>query len=460
MPTASAASWVRFFANAGIPSQAAAGYAHVFVENRIQMDMLMDLNKEYLREMGITTMGDIIAILRHSKIVSDQSARDKVLSTPGDVEHGSNNGNPVVPVAAVSATQSSTPKSVISRPNSTVSLPSKQRRVFPEHKITLPAGTGKSNNSDIRIITDTSDRKSSLTSTVGSLGNKKGVFKRLSHNSDDDVGKDDDQPPAKIASIVAQKDSEMVGGSIFSRLGGKSKRDSSDAPAGILKNSSSKIVPTERQIPTGPQKVILVKKIPAKAITVSDEEDMHRSSRQRDFDRMDTSDNQKSVSFSEEDEVLEFAPRPPRPKTASMAGPRSRFHERDIPVRARLGQSPNRKQQISPLRGPKNTVFMKASTAGNVTTLSPSSLARSKMKSDAMLIRKTTPIKNRLSLGSSTSPPGRRMTQRAERFSLDSKMASMKLRGPGKPIHRFKSPQKHGASTATSVFDRLGYNRK
>ncbi|KAL1388298.1 hypothetical protein pipiens_003235 [Culex pipiens pipiens] len=60
--------------------QAAAGYAHVFVENRFQMDMLMDLNKEYLREMG-TTMGDFIAILCHSKTVCNQSARDRVLSS-------------------------------------------------------------------------------------------------------------------------------------------------------------------------------------------------------------------------------------------------------------------------------------------------------------------------------------------------------------------------------------------
>ena len=47
----SPASWVKFFTNAGIPSPTNATYAHVFVENRIQMDMLSELNKEHLKEV-------------------------------------------------------------------------------------------------------------------------------------------------------------------------------------------------------------------------------------------------------------------------------------------------------------------------------------------------------------------------------------------------------------------------
>lgn len=59
--------WVKFFQAAGVPSAASATYAHIFYENRMDLDMLTDLNKEYLREMGITPMGDIISILRYKQ---------------------------------------------------------------------------------------------------------------------------------------------------------------------------------------------------------------------------------------------------------------------------------------------------------------------------------------------------------------------------------------------------------
>lgn len=64
--------WLRFFRDAGIPSGFDTKYALVFDENRIKMDMLMDINKECLRDMGITAMGDIISIVKHAKHVHDE----------------------------------------------------------------------------------------------------------------------------------------------------------------------------------------------------------------------------------------------------------------------------------------------------------------------------------------------------------------------------------------------------
>lgn len=50
-----------------MPPNVAANYALIFSDNRIQLDMLMDLSKEYLYDMGIRVMGDVIAILRYAK---------------------------------------------------------------------------------------------------------------------------------------------------------------------------------------------------------------------------------------------------------------------------------------------------------------------------------------------------------------------------------------------------------
>ncbi|RMC22956.1 hypothetical protein DUI87_00033 [Hirundo rustica rustica] len=61
-----------FFEDAGIPPGPALGYAVAFVDNRIHKNMLLDLTKELMKELGITVVGDVIAILRHAKVVHRQ----------------------------------------------------------------------------------------------------------------------------------------------------------------------------------------------------------------------------------------------------------------------------------------------------------------------------------------------------------------------------------------------------
>jgi len=63
-----ASVWFKFFLDAGIPPSDAGNYAVTFTEHRIQPDMLSELTKEYLADMGITVLGDVIAILKHARI--------------------------------------------------------------------------------------------------------------------------------------------------------------------------------------------------------------------------------------------------------------------------------------------------------------------------------------------------------------------------------------------------------
>ncbi|XP_051164792.1 uncharacterized protein C19orf47 homolog [Leptopilina boulardi] len=79
MASALSAYWVRFFKNAGFPQDVATKHAVVFSNNRIKPDMLPDLDKPSLKEMGITLMGDMIAILRYAKRVVEETTCEKFL---------------------------------------------------------------------------------------------------------------------------------------------------------------------------------------------------------------------------------------------------------------------------------------------------------------------------------------------------------------------------------------------
>uniref|UniRef100_A0AC34Q2Q0 SAM domain-containing protein n=1 Tax=Panagrolaimus sp. JU765 TaxID=591449 RepID=A0AC34Q2Q0_9BILA len=59
--------WTHFFKACHLPSAVAATYATNFVRERIQPAMLKDLSKAELKELGVETVGDQLAILKHIK---------------------------------------------------------------------------------------------------------------------------------------------------------------------------------------------------------------------------------------------------------------------------------------------------------------------------------------------------------------------------------------------------------
>ncbi|XP_076670915.1 uncharacterized protein LOC143370130 [Andrena cerasifolii] len=79
MASSLSAYWVRFFKGAGFPQDVATKHAVVFSNNRIKPDMLPDLDKPSLKEMGIALMGDMIAILRYAKKVVEETTCERFL---------------------------------------------------------------------------------------------------------------------------------------------------------------------------------------------------------------------------------------------------------------------------------------------------------------------------------------------------------------------------------------------
>ena len=81
-----------FLIAAGIPQEDAAAYANAFVQNRLTELSLPDLSKEYLWDLGITIIGDIITILKHittfnaqqqpsSTVTSDLNPRETIVKS-------------------------------------------------------------------------------------------------------------------------------------------------------------------------------------------------------------------------------------------------------------------------------------------------------------------------------------------------------------------------------------------
>ena len=69
-----------FFLITSILKIGSSAQLNFYSPDRIQKNMLMDLSKDIMMDLGITVIGDIIAILKHAKLVYRQV---RELTLPG-----------------------------------------------------------------------------------------------------------------------------------------------------------------------------------------------------------------------------------------------------------------------------------------------------------------------------------------------------------------------------------------
>ncbi|RDD44826.1 Uncharacterized protein C19orf47-like protein [Trichoplax sp. H2] len=219
--TTTASEWMEFFIAAGIPSSPASNYAILFSENRIHRKMLPELTKDILKEMGITPIGDMLAILKHAKEVHDNEImRGLVSDNPRSIDGpsakmriGPTNINEVKKSQEDTVTTSSQKSRAMIAPTVAPTLKMVQsateQSVKDVRKATVPTAT-KPSNTRIRI------RRIALNSQNGSHSGKQSVFDRLGASQSEQI--------AKVASHPVRETH-----SVFKRLGGIQHDNSTSA---------------------------------------------------------------------------------------------------------------------------------------------------------------------------------------------------------------------------------------
>ncbi|XP_055519599.1 uncharacterized protein C19orf47 homolog isoform X2 [Leucoraja erinacea] len=213
--TLATSEWIQFFKDAGIPAGPAVNYAVSFVDNRIQRNMLMDLTKDIMNELGIMVVGDIIAVLKHAKVVYKQElakmATESITPTHGNVhfELKRTTGSPATRMIANSLSRESPPTTPVRRPEPTtskISVTVANKLATKKAVLSRPADPGPDNSAKRRRVTaemeglsrmSVFDRLGAETKADTTTGSKPtGVFSRLGEvvsqrkesSDDDDVG--------------------------------------------------------------------------------------------------------------------------------------------------------------------------------------------------------------------------------------------------------------------------------
>ncbi|PBC32503.1 hypothetical protein APICC_05271 [Apis cerana cerana] len=218
MASSLSAYWVKFFKGAGFPQDVATKHAVVFSNNRIKPDMLPDLDKPSLKEMGITLMGDMIAILRYAKKVVEETTCERFLV---DTEDNVGTPKPIVKKVATKAT-SSTSKIITSKLKSDI-LTTKKIVKIPTSSVKKTVIPKKPISTSGEIITDLANQK------------KQTILKRkLKEDNEFDSNNEDEwQESSKKIKSLDNKDNK-VGYTIILPKGSTSRSQQ------ILKKSEQK----------------------------------------------------------------------------------------------------------------------------------------------------------------------------------------------------------------------------
>ncbi|XP_071212760.1 uncharacterized protein C19orf47 homolog isoform X3 [Salvelinus alpinus] len=279
--TTATSEWIQFFKDAGIPAGLAVNYAVSFVDNRVQKNMLMDLSKEIMMDLGITVIGDIIAILKHAKqvyrqdmckmatqaITSGQSSvqtelrrtantpatrmianalsRDSPPSTPA--HHPDNRAISVT----VSNKQAKSGKAVLSRPaDEGNGLPVKRRRVTAEMEgkyiINMPKGT--------------TARTARILAQQAKKGNKRmSVFERLGAESKADTTTGSSKPTGVFSRLGradgAEEEQGTAGRVDVDGVEEEEEEDDSDGEGSVLQYAGvlKRLPPSQKKEPGAPK---------------------------------------------------------------------------------------------------------------------------------------------------------------------------------------------------------------
>ncbi|GLD53303.1 uncharacterized protein AKAME5_000606800 [Lates japonicus] len=219
--TTATSEWIQFFKDAGIPAGLAVTYAVSFVDNRIQKNMLMDLSKDIMMDLGITVIGDIIAILKHAKQVYRQDmckmATEAISSGQTSVQ------------AELRRTAKTPATRMIANALSHDSPPATPAR-RPDNRLSVTVSNMQSNKSSKAVVSQPADEGNGLPAVK-----RRRVTAEMEGKYIINMPKGTTPRTRRILAQQAKKGLKRT--SVFARLGAESKSDtttSNNKPTGVF----------------------------------------------------------------------------------------------------------------------------------------------------------------------------------------------------------------------------------